>query len=93
LRVLEEGLAMMKAIFGTRRLGSDHPAADAPDTRLLSMTRTMRQAYLQLFGIPDYERYAEHMAARHPGVPLLSRREFCAQAIDRKYARNGPRCC
>lgn len=84
---------MMKSILGTWRQSSNQPAADAPDTRLSNMTRTMRQAYLQLFGIPDYERYAEHMAVRHPGVPLLSRREFCAQAIDRKYARNGPRCC
>jgi uncharacterized short protein YbdD (DUF466 family) len=84
---------MMKTIFGTRRQSSDQPADDAPDTHLSIMMRTMRQAYLQLFGIPDYERYVEHMAARHPGVPLLSCREFCAQAIDRKYARNGPRCC
>ena len=47
----------------------------------------------QVFGIPDYERYVAHTAARHPGAPVLSRREFCAKAIERKYGKNGPRCC
>ncbi|MFM0696801.1 YbdD/YjiX family protein [Paraburkholderia graminis] len=46
-----------------------------------------------MFGIPDYERYIEHMASRHPCDPLLSRREFFIWSIDRKYCRNGPRCC
>ena len=69
------------------------PVAAAPGTRLSGITRTIRQAYLQLIGIPDYERYVEHMALHHPDAPLLSRREFCAHAIDRKYGRNGPRCC
>jgi uncharacterized short protein YbdD (DUF466 family) len=53
----------------------------------------VRRVYLQLFGIPDYERYLAHMASAHPGDPVLSRRQFCAYAIDRKYGRNGPRCC
>ena len=48
----------------------------------------------QLFGVPDYERYLAHAAERHPGKPLLSRREFCAQAIDRRYGGGGGmRCC
>jgi uncharacterized short protein YbdD (DUF466 family) len=47
----------------------------------------------QLFGIPDYERYIAHAAAHHPDAPALSRREFCAQAIERKYGKSGPRCC
>ena len=61
--------------------------------RLLLLGRAARQAYLQVFGIPDYERYAAHMAVHHPGDPLLSRREFFARSIDRKYCRSGPRCC
>lgn len=68
-------------------------ARQARRARLLERARVLRQAYLQVFGIPDYERYSAHMAARHPGAPLLSQRAFCAQAIDRKYAKNGPRCC
>ena len=55
--------------------------------------RAVRAACRQVFGIPDYERYVAHMAAQHPADPVLGRREFFAQAIDRKYGRSGPRCC
>ena len=53
----------------------------------------MRRAYLQVFGIPDYVRYLDHMRVHHPGAPLLTERAFHAQAIDRKYCKSGPRCC
>ena len=53
----------------------------------------VRRVYHQVFGVPDYAAYAEHMRTRHPGAPVLSAREFCARAIDRKYAKKGPRCC
>jgi len=53
----------------------------------------MRRAYLQVFGIPDYARYVEHMAAHHPGDDVLSPRVFHARAIDRKYRKSGARCC
>lgn len=55
--------------------------------------RGIRQVCRQLFGIPDYERYLAHAAERHPGAPVLSRRDFCARAIERKYSKSGPRCC
>jgi uncharacterized short protein YbdD (DUF466 family) len=69
--------------------------ADAPSrqARLSAVLAGVRRAYLQVFGIPDYERYLAHMNHAHPGSAPLSRREFCARAIDRKYSRNGPRCC
>ena len=47
----------------------------------------------QIFGIPDYRRYLRHMATHHPQAPVLSEREFHAAATDRKFARNGSRCC
>jgi uncharacterized short protein YbdD (DUF466 family) len=28
-----------------------------------------RRALLQVFGIPDFERYQAHMQAKHPGAP------------------------
>jgi uncharacterized short protein YbdD (DUF466 family) len=89
----------MRTIFGAKgatlssRAGSADPVTDASGQRLSAVTRTVRRAYLQLFGIPDYERYAEHMASHHPDEPQPSRREFCARAIDRKYGHIGPRCC
>jgi uncharacterized short protein YbdD (DUF466 family) len=66
---------------------------DAPDARLRDRLRVVRQACRQIFGIPDYERYLAHMAAHHAGEPMLSRREFFARSIDRKYGKSGPRCC
>jgi uncharacterized short protein YbdD (DUF466 family) len=53
----------------------------------------VRRAYLQIFGIPDYERYLAHVAAHHPGEAPLSRRDFSARAIEHKYSRAGPKCC
>ena len=61
--------------------------------RLLERARALRKAYLQVFGIPDYEGYLAHMAVRHPGTAVLTQREFFAQAIDRRYSVRGPRCC
>jgi uncharacterized short protein YbdD (DUF466 family) len=66
---------------------------DAPEARLRDRLRAVRQACRQVFGIPDYERYLAHMAAHHAGEPVLSRREFFARSIDRKYGKSGPRCC
>ena len=68
-------------------------AGGTPRTRLFEWVRAGRRAYVQVLGIPDYERYTAHMAANHPGDKLLSQREFFAWSIDRKYNRSGPRCC
>jgi uncharacterized short protein YbdD (DUF466 family) len=62
-------------------------------SRLIETARQVRRAYLQIFGIPDYERYLAHVAAHHPGEAPLSRRDFSARAIERKYSRAGPKCC
>jgi uncharacterized short protein YbdD (DUF466 family) len=64
-----------------------------PNVALGERLRTLGQAWRQVCGIPDYERYLEHMAAHHPGEPVAGRREFFARAIDRKYGKSGPRCC
>jgi uncharacterized short protein YbdD (DUF466 family) len=65
----------------------------ASKSSLLDRIRSARRAYRQIFGIPDFERYIEHRTSHHPGEPVLSRREFYRAAIDRKYGRNGARCC
>jgi uncharacterized short protein YbdD (DUF466 family) len=65
----------------------------APKGDVFERVRGIRQICRQMFGIPDYERYLAHAATRHPGAPVLSRRDFCAQAIERKYGKSGPRCC
>jgi uncharacterized short protein YbdD (DUF466 family) len=89
----------MKTIFDGNVAAAPAQAASADSgshargTRLSDLARTARQAYLQLFGIPDYERYLAHMASHHPCDQVLSRREFFIQSVDRKYGRSGPRCC
>jgi uncharacterized short protein YbdD (DUF466 family) len=62
-------------------------------SHLIETAAQVRRAYLQIFGIPDYERYLAHVTARHPGEAPLSRRDFSARAIERKYARAGAKCC
>jgi uncharacterized short protein YbdD (DUF466 family) len=44
-------------------------------------------------GVPDYERYAAHMRARHPGMRLLTRDEFVRERLEARYSRPGARCC
>jgi len=64
-----------------------------PRARLRDRLGGVRRAYLQVVGIPDYESYLVHMAEHHPNEKVLSRQEFCARAIVRKYGKTGPRCC
>lgn len=68
-------------------------ASEASKPRLRDRLKGVRRAYLQVVGIPDYESYLAHMAEHHPTERVQSRQEFCAQAIDRKYGKRGPRCC
>jgi uncharacterized short protein YbdD (DUF466 family) len=89
----------MKTIFNGKlvpaRLQTTNaaPGSHALGTQVSELARALRGACIQMFGIPDYERYIGHMAAQHPGDPPLSRPEFFMRSIDRKYGGNGPRCC
>ena len=53
----------------------------------------IRDAYHKIFGVPDYEAYLAHMRVRHPEAPSLSRKEFAALWIDRRYGNMRSRCC
>lgn len=89
----------MKAIVG------EQPAADMRATAEAAVcasarpkgfrdrARTVVTGLRQVFGIPDYDRYLAHRAAHHTDEPVLTRRDFFARSIDRKYSRSGPRCC
>jgi len=46
-----------------------------------------------VIGAPDYERYLEHMSARHPNEKPLTRAEFARQRLDDRYSTLGSRCC
>jgi uncharacterized short protein YbdD (DUF466 family) len=85
--VLDEPKAARRGVMST--------PGDAGPTRGLVFEKLLgiRQVCRQMFGIPDYERYLAHAATHHPDLPVLSRREFYARAIERKYGKSGPRCC
>ena len=82
-----------RAHASTGAPASSAPGEAAAKPRPRDRLRGVRKAYLQVIGIPDYESYLAHMAERHPTERVLSRQEFCARAIDRKYGKGGPRCC
>ena len=87
MNAIAEAIAVVVQNSGEQSRGGTFAA------RLRLRARIVRQGWLQVFGIPDYERYLAHRLAHHPDQAMLSRREFFAQAIDRKYCRSGPRCC
>jgi uncharacterized short protein YbdD (DUF466 family) len=47
----------------------------------------------EVMGENAYEHYLEHRRRRHPGEPVLSRREFERRRMDELEQRPGARCC
>jgi uncharacterized short protein YbdD (DUF466 family) len=49
-----------------------------------------------MVGVPDYETYAAHRRAAHPGEPVMTRTEFHRERTERRFG-GGPdrigRCC
>ncbi|MBK8181427.1 MAG: YbdD/YjiX family protein [Candidatus Competibacteraceae bacterium] len=69
----------------------DQPAAGAK-TWLQRLAR-FNQALRRIIGAPDYAAYLARHRHIHPDVPPMSEKEFFRFAIDRRYAKAGPRCC
>lgn len=48
-----------------------------------------------MVGVPDYETYAAHRLAKHPGEPVMSRAEFLRNRTERRFGAGGgiSRCC
>lgn len=46
-----------------------------------------------VIGVPDYERYLEHMRTHHPGMTPLTREEFARERLEDRYGKPGSRCC
>lgn len=60
---------------------------------LRARLHTVGEIARRIIGVPDYERYADHMRRRHPGERPLSRDEFGRRRLDEKYSKPGARCC
>jgi uncharacterized short protein YbdD (DUF466 family) len=52
----------------------------------------LRRALRSLVGEDAYRRYLRHASAQHPGLPLMSRRDFYRDAEQRKWS-GVSRCC
>ena len=46
-----------------------------------------------VIGVPDYDRYLEHMRERHPQAVPLSREQFVMGYLRARYEKPGARCC
>jgi uncharacterized short protein YbdD (DUF466 family) len=56
--------------------------------------RRIRETARLMIGLPDYERYAAHVRAHHPDRHVMSRAEFVAERMARRYeGRGAGRCC
>jgi uncharacterized short protein YbdD (DUF466 family) len=51
------------------------------------------QVLRTVIGVPDYDRYLQHMRVRHPDAPVLTPKEFCRAREAARYNRPGSRCC
>lgn len=60
---------------------------------LAGAARQVARVVRTLAGVPDYERYVEHLRARHPGERPLTRDEFVRLRQEERYNRPGSRCC
>ncbi|MES2887710.1 MAG: YbdD/YjiX family protein [Pseudomonadota bacterium] len=55
--------------------------------------RYLGQALRLMVGLPDYDNYLSHMAATHPGGPVMSYEAFFRDRQSARYGgRTGP-CC
>jgi uncharacterized short protein YbdD (DUF466 family) len=66
--------------------------APLPAARPWRRLRALWRALRAVSGDDAYERYLTHHAAMHAGEPIMSRREFCADAERRKWS-SVSRCC
>ena len=66
---------------------------DLPTYRLTDFWSRFRAAFKQVVGMPDYARYLEHHAVRHPECAVPSEREFYEQYLEARYGNGASRCC
>lgn len=61
--------------------------------RLRTGLRRFAAVLRAIVGVPDYERYAAHMRARHPGSERLSPEAFFARRLSDRFEKPGGKCC
>jgi uncharacterized short protein YbdD (DUF466 family) len=73
--------------------GVARPGGRAVLAALGSAARGVRWWVSSVMGDNAYARYLEHLAARHPGTPVPSEREYWRDRYAAMDANPGARCC
>jgi uncharacterized short protein YbdD (DUF466 family) len=47
----------------------------------------------RIIGVPDHQRYLEHMRLHHPDAAPLDAVAFARDVLARRHERPGSRCC
>ena len=61
--------------------------------RLRTGLRRIAAVLRTIVGVPDYDRYAAHMRAEHPGAELLSPAAFFTRRLSDRFEKPGGKCC
>ncbi len=65
-----------------------------PALDLARLAKKLKQGANLMVGQPDYEAYAAHRQAQHPGAPIMTREEFFFDRQARRFGdARGFRCC
>jgi uncharacterized short protein YbdD (DUF466 family) len=54
---------------------------------------TLAHVVRRIIGVPDHQRYLEHMRLHHPDAAPLDSVAFARDVLARRYERPGSRCC
>ena len=60
---------------------------------LRSAWRKLREGGALMVGVPDYDRYLQHMRDKHPELPPLSREAFVRGRMLARYGGKGTGKC
>ncbi|MEO8296026.1 MAG: YbdD/YjiX family protein [Gemmatimonadota bacterium] len=59
----------------------------------MTSIRNLLQVVRRIAGMPDYERYVEHLRSCHPEQSIPGRREYYERYLDSRYGSGTSRCC
>jgi uncharacterized short protein YbdD (DUF466 family) len=62
-------------------------------TKVRNVLRRAAAVARQVLGVPDYDRYVEHLRARHPQIEPPARADFYRSRLEARYDKPGARCC
>ncbi|MEO8200347.1 MAG: YbdD/YjiX family protein [Gemmatimonadota bacterium] len=59
----------------------------------MRILRRIQETIRRVAGMPDYDRYVEHLRNHHPESPVPGRREYFEQFVNARYGNGSSRCC